>query len=114
MPEKNSGNLDNIKSGPDFFGLCKSEIEDLLSQDDSLLPLLRRVSELGSTKKSSQTEGNNASTGAASLFSNGVGALLSDFKKDRLRSLLNQSVFTLMQEVDEVIIKYTYFFPFDK
>ncbi|KAL1564253.1 hypothetical protein AAHA92_06621 [Salvia divinorum] len=104
---------DNSKSGPDFFGLYKGEIDALLSQDDNLLPLLPPVSQLsrdvkgvgrekGSMKKSCQTKGNNTSTGSAPLFSNGIGALLSDFKRERLQSLINQSVSPLTQEIDEM------------
>ncbi|XP_042062846.1 uncharacterized protein LOC121806769 isoform X4 [Salvia splendens] len=103
---------DNTKSGPDFFGLYKGEIDALLSQDDNLLPHLppvsqssrdvkRVVREKGSMKKSCQTEGKNTSTGSAPLFSNGIGALLSDFKRERLQLLINQSASTLTQEIDE-------------
>ncbi|XP_042061254.1 uncharacterized protein LOC121805462 isoform X4 [Salvia splendens] len=103
---------DNTKSGPDFFGLYKGEIDALLSQDDNLLPHLPPVSQLsgdvkrvvrekGSMKKSCQTEGNNTTTGSAPLFSNGIGALLSDFKRERLQLLINQSASTLTQEIDE-------------
>ncbi|XP_047947690.1 uncharacterized protein LOC125193821 isoform X7 [Salvia hispanica] len=103
---------DNTKSGPDFFGLYKGEIDALLSQDDNLLPHLPPVSQLsrdvkrvvrekGSMKKSCQTEGNNTTTGSAPLFSNGIGALLSDFKRERLQLLINQSASTLPQEIDE-------------
>ncbi|XP_047947677.1 uncharacterized protein LOC125193821 isoform X1 [Salvia hispanica] len=104
---------DNTKSGPDFFGLYKGEIDALLSQDDNLLPHLPPVSQLsrdvkrvvrekGSMKKSCQTEGNNTTTGSAPLFSNGIGALLSDFKRERLQLLINQSASTLPQEIDEM------------
>ncbi|XP_042062843.1 uncharacterized protein LOC121806769 isoform X2 [Salvia splendens] len=104
---------DNTKSGPDFFGLYKGEIDALLSQDDNLLPHLppvsqssrdvkRVVREKGSMKKSCQTEGKNTSTGSAPLFSNGIGALLSDFKRERLQLLINQSASTLTQEIDEM------------
>ncbi|KAG6424771.1 hypothetical protein SASPL_115191 [Salvia splendens] len=104
---------DNTKSGPDFFGLYKGEIDALLSQDDNLLPHLPPVSQLsgdvkrvvrekGSMKKSCQTEGNNTTTGSAPLFSNGIGALLSDFKRERLQLLINQSASTLTQEIDEM------------
>ncbi|KAH6830489.1 hypothetical protein C2S53_009506 [Perilla frutescens var. hirtella] len=116
MPENSqdlTASRENNISGPDFFGLYKSEIEELLSQDDSLLPFPHQVSQLsgnlnevgrekGSTKKGCQTKESNASTGSASLFSNGIGALLSDFKKERLNSLLRQSALTLPQEIDEM------------
>lgn len=116
MPE-NSMDLtasgENNIFGPDFFGLYKSEIDELLSQDDSLLPFPRQASQLsgtlnevgrekGSTKNRRQTIESNVNTGSASLFSNGIGAQLSESKKERLNSLLRQSVFTLTQEIDEM------------
>lgn len=126
MPE-NSGDLtagENNISGPDFFGFYASEVEKLLSQDDGLLPFPHQVSHLagnlhevgrekGSTKNSCRTKENNAIIGSASLFSNGIGAPLSDSKKERLKSLLRQCVFTLTQEVDEVTIKYASLYPTD-
>lgn len=118
MPENSmdpTASGENNISGPDFFGLYKSEIDELLSQDDSLLPFPHQASRLsgnlnevgrekGSTKKSCQSKESNVSTGSASLFSNGIGALLSESKKERLHTLLRQSVFTLSQEIDEVTI----------
>ncbi|XP_057767038.1 uncharacterized protein LOC130987514 [Salvia miltiorrhiza] len=108
---ENSGNPPasghDIILGPDFFGLYKSEIDTLLAEDDSLLPLLRRVSQLsgnlnGVGREKGSTVENNASTSSASMFSDGIGALVSDTKKERLCGLLRQSVIDLTQEVDEM------------
>ncbi|KAI3474943.1 hypothetical protein Pfo_030254 [Paulownia fortunei] len=102
------------KVGPDFFGFYTSEAAELLYQDEGLLPFSHPISHLGenlhevgkekgSTKNCCRTKENNGISGSTSLFSNGIGALLSEFKKERLKSLLRQSVFTLTQEVDEMI-----------
>lgn len=99
--------------GPDYFGFYTNELKGLLSQDDGLLPYAHQVSssagnlhgvgrQKGITKNSCQTKENNAIIGSASLFSNEIGAMLSESKKERLKSLLRQSVVTLTKEVDEV------------
>ncbi|KAL0377365.1 UNVERIFIED_CONTAM: hypothetical protein Sradi_3042000 [Sesamum radiatum] len=112
---ENSGDLtaseENNRVGPDFFGLYRNEVSGLLSQDD-LLPSPHQTSDLagnickvsrekGSTKNSCRTKDSNGGIGSASLFSNGIAALLTESKKERLKSLLRQSVFTLTREVDE-------------
>ncbi|KAK4417834.1 hypothetical protein Salat_2196100 [Sesamum alatum] len=99
--------------GPDFFGFYRNEVSELLSQDEDLLPpdqtsdLAGNICEVdrekGSTKNSCRTKDSNGIIGSASLFSNGIGALLTESKKERLKSLLRQSVFTLTQEVDEMM-----------
>ncbi|XP_020547116.1 uncharacterized protein LOC105179875 isoform X5 [Sesamum indicum] len=114
---ENSGDLtaseENNIVGPDFFGFYRNEVSEFLSQDD-LLPSPHQTSALagnickssrekGSTKSSCRTKDNNGVIGSASLFSNGIGALLTESKKERLKSLLRQSVFTLTHEVDEMI-----------
>ncbi|KAL3829543.1 hypothetical protein ACJIZ3_018345 [Penstemon smallii] len=95
--------------GPDFFGYYTSEVAELLSQDGGLRLSSDQTSndfggEKGKLENNFRTkEKNNGSNGSASLYSNGIGALLSECKKERLKSLLRQSVFTLTEEVDEVI-----------
>ncbi|KAL3624290.1 hypothetical protein CASFOL_033106 [Castilleja foliolosa] len=85
----------NNKVGPDLFGFYTSEVAELLSKDfqlESGLP------------KNTATKENNGIKSSTPLFSNGIGALVSsEFKKERLKSLLRQSVFTLTKEVDEMI-----------
>jgi hypothetical protein len=83
--------------GPDFFGYYSSEVVNLLSRDEDDLPVTTQLSKLPQNKCG--VGGNNCS---GPLFSNGVGAGLSDFEKDRLKSLLRQSAVTLSSEVDEV------------
>lgn len=104
----------NISMGFDSFGLFTSEIAELLAQDEDLVPFLQNRSyiagninglgsEKGITKNSCPTKGKNIFNGSTSLYFNGAGALLPEFKKERLKILLQQSVFTLSREVDEVI-----------
>ncbi|PIN03438.1 hypothetical protein CDL12_24036 [Handroanthus impetiginosus] len=117
MSEKSGDLTENCIVGPDFFGFYTSEVTELLSQNEGLLPFTHQTSHLagnlhevgrdeGSIKNSCRTQENNGISGSASLFSNGIGALVSEFKRERLKSLLRQSVLTLTQEVDEVIMKH--------
>ncbi|BAT84831.1 uncharacterized protein HKW66_Vig0045180 [Vigna angularis] len=91
--------------GPDYFGYYSSEIANLLSQDEDAFPVSDKISELHKSKyeegrkKSLVNQGDNSSP----LYTNGVGAGLSDFRKDRLKSLLRQSVNSLSSEVDEMV-----------
>ncbi|QCD96410.1 uncharacterized protein LOC114186008 isoform X3 [Vigna unguiculata] len=91
--------------GPDYFGYYSSEIANLLSQDDDAFPVSDKIPELPKSKyeegrkKSLINQGDNSGP----LYSNGVGAGLSDFTKDRLKSLLRQSVISLSSEVDEMV-----------
>lgn len=91
--------------GPDYFGYYSSEVVELLSQDEDAFSVATQTSELPHNKYEEGRKKNlvNYSDNSGPLYSNGVGAGLSDFKKDRLRSLLRQSVKTLSSEVDEVI-----------
>ncbi|XP_073288766.1 uncharacterized protein [Primulina huaijiensis] len=104
----------NISMGLDLFSLWTSEVAELLAQDEDLVPFLQnrsyiagninRVgSEKGITKNSCPTKGKNIFNGSTSLYFNGAGSLLPEFKKERLKILLQQSVFTLSREVDELI-----------
>ncbi|XP_057761396.1 uncharacterized protein LOC130981745 [Arachis stenosperma] len=91
--------------GPDYFGYYSSEVVNLLSQDEDVLSVATDASEVPQNKCG---EGENNAVGtngncSGELFSDGIGAGLSDLKKDRLRSLLRQSVTTLSSEVDEVV-----------
>ncbi|KAK8466682.1 hypothetical protein PHAVU_008G147100 [Phaseolus vulgaris] len=91
--------------GPDYFGYYSSEIANLLSQDEDVFPVSDKIPELPKSKyeegrkKSLVNQGDNSGP----LFSNGVGAGLSDFRKNRLKSLLRQGVISLSSEVDEVV-----------
>ncbi|KAK6159214.1 hypothetical protein DH2020_006528 [Rehmannia glutinosa] len=103
----------NNEVGPGLFSFYTSEVAELMSQDEGLLPFSHMMSHLvgnlhdvareKSSAKNSKSKESNGINGSASLFSNGIGALLSEFKKERLKSLLRQSVFALTKEVDEMI-----------
>ncbi|KAH9742608.1 NET domain-containing protein [Citrus sinensis] len=92
--------------GPDYFGFYTREIMELLSQDEDPLPSTSRTSEL-TRKKCGGVRGKDtidtSGRGNVSSFSNSIGAGFTDFKKERLRSLLRQGVFGLAPEVDEML-----------
>lgn len=107
--------VENSNIGPDFFGFYTSEVAELLSQDDDFMPSSPQISglagnllvldrEKGTSRSSCTKKENNSISGSASLYSNGIGSLLPEIKKERLKSLLCQSVLTLGQEVNEVHI----------
>ncbi|XP_027348476.1 uncharacterized protein LOC113860049 isoform X3 [Abrus precatorius] len=93
--------------GPDYFGYYSSEVLNLLSQDEGDFTVSTQTSE--ELPQNKYGEGinknlvNHSDNCSGPLYSNGVGDGLSDFRKDRLRSLLRQSVIALSSEVDEVV-----------
>lgn len=104
----------DISMGLDLFGLCTSEVAELLAQDEDLVPFSHNRSNLvgninevrnekGITKNSCLSKEKNIFNSSTSLYFNGVGASLPEFRKERLKILLRQSVFTLSREIDEVI-----------
>lgn len=92
--------------GPDYFGFYAREIMELLSQDEDPMPSISRTSEL-TRKNCGGVRGRDtidtSGSGTVSSFSNSIGAGFTDFKKERLRSLLRQGVFDLAPEVDEML-----------
>lgn len=96
--------IDDVKKGPGYFGYYKSEIVELLSQDDGSTPLTSQSLNL-STKKFGEVKDKDKderSDGLDSPFGDIMGAGLSDFEKERLKSLLRQGAIDLSGEVDEV------------
>ncbi|CAK8577805.1 unnamed protein product [Lathyrus sativus] len=91
--------------GPDFFGYYSSEVVNLLSRDENVLPVTTQLSELPQNNCGEGVKNlvNQSYDFSGPLYSNVVGAGLSDFEKDRLKSLLRQSAVTLSSEVDEVV-----------
>ncbi|KAH7577273.1 hypothetical protein ACOSP7_001880 [Xanthoceras sorbifolium] len=91
--------------GPDYFGYYTCEIAELLSQDTDFVTT-SQTSELD-RRKHNEVRGKDTTekgcNGADSLFNNSIGAGLSDFKLERLKSLLRQGVFDLTPEVDEML-----------
>ncbi|KAA8530164.1 hypothetical protein F0562_004873 [Nyssa sinensis] len=102
------------KVGPDYFGFYTCEVAELLSPNEDFLPFSSQPSDLAGrtcevvrdkdiTKHQCNGKESNSFTGSSSLFCNGIGAGLSDFKRERLKALLQQSVVGLTQEVDEML-----------
>ncbi|KAL8470713.1 hypothetical protein ACS0TY_033325 [Phlomoides rotata] len=102
-----------LAKGFDYFSFYKNEAESLLSQDNGLLPYAHHASSSARklqgvvrqkdlTENSCQTKERN-NFGSASLFYDEIGVVLSESKKERLKSLLRQSVITFTKEVDEMV-----------
>ncbi|CAK7328180.1 unnamed protein product [Dovyalis caffra] len=91
------------KSGPDYFSYYTCQVKELLSQDDDSLPFSMDVT--GNTL--GESEGKNVIENGSNglIFSNSVGAGLSDYKKERLNALLRQAVAALAPAVDQMIDK---------
>ncbi|XP_019438698.1 PREDICTED: uncharacterized protein LOC109344383 isoform X2 [Lupinus angustifolius] len=90
--------------GPDYFGYYSSEVINLLSRDEDALPAAMQKSERPQSKSGEEKMSSikNNDDLSISLYNDAIGADLSDIKKERLRSLLRQSVTTLSSEVNEV------------
>lgn len=92
--------------GPDYFAFYVRELADLLAGN---LELVGKIP--GVARENSLIENRNdcynikqgiKSADSAPLFSDAVGSQLSDFQKERLRSLVRKSLFAFTQEVDQV------------
>lgn len=118
MSEASKGDLDTLteenKVIPDYFGYYTREVADLFSQDDDFVPYSSKTFELAGrthetvgqkdrTKQKYSGKDVNSFIGSGSLFSDAVGAGLSDIRKERLKAFLRQSVVSLTGEVDEVL-----------
>lgn len=108
MSEASRGMLtgaEHTNVGPDYFGYYIGKVVELLSQDDDFLPFASQSFDL-SAKKCGEVIGNDTTEPSknvsGSLFSNSIGAGLSDLKKERLKVLLRQGVIVLSPQVDEV------------
>ncbi|XP_043703216.1 uncharacterized protein LOC122653459 isoform X1 [Telopea speciosissima] len=97
--------------GPNYFGYHIREMVELLSQDEEFLsPFSSQTHESSATCAKVQAKiihdecGRESKTFAASssLFCDGIGDGLPDFKRERLKASLKESVLSLNQEVDEV------------
>ncbi|XP_038893528.1 uncharacterized protein LOC120082425 isoform X2 [Benincasa hispida] len=87
MSKHQSDTADQDKLGPDTFSYFKREVIDLLSQEDNL----------PSPPHDSQI------SGASPPFGDSIGPNLSHFKKEKLKTLLRQSVAILSKEVNEML-----------
>lgn len=116
MPEILGSSADVKKNelGPDYFGYYKHEIVKLFSQkEDFLSPFTSKGSE-SSVKTCAKVKIEdvrnytcnnreaNGCSGSVSLFSDGIGEGFSDFKKEKLKASLKESVKAWNHEVDEV------------
>ncbi|XP_052197905.1 uncharacterized protein LOC127804873 isoform X2 [Diospyros lotus] len=97
--------------GPDYFAFYTRELAELLSQGEDAFPFSSQTAELdgrkcgGGGEKDIATHSCNGreNTPLASLFANAIGARFSDFKRERVKAVLQQSVIALTQEVDEML-----------
>lgn len=108
----NSGaSTEPSKVGPDYFAFYAQEIEKLLSMDEDFLPLSpSQASKSAETRSEDEKDVNGhillngkKSSIVSGSFSQGIGGELSDFKKERLKSLLQQTVVSLSREVDDML-----------
>eukprot|EP00262_Sarcandra_glabra_P007443 TRINITY_DN20264_c0_g1_i1.p1 TRINITY_DN20264_c0_g1~~TRINITY_DN20264_c0_g1_i1.p1 ORF type:complete len:303 (+),score=58.06 TRINITY_DN20264_c0_g1_i1:176-1084(+) len=101
--------------GPNYFGFYKHKIVDLLSpKEDFLSPFSGQDSD-SSARSCSRAKvedignhcfsGNEADScsGSGSLFGDAIGGGLSEFKRERVKAHLKQSVIVLNHEVDEIL-----------
>ncbi|KAG2710480.1 hypothetical protein I3760_04G029700 [Carya illinoinensis] len=92
--------------GPDYFGFYTQQVMELLSSDDDFLPSASQTSN-SFGRKCEEVIGNGSvepmKNTSGSLFSNSIGAGLSDFKKERLKTLLQQGTIVLSPEFDEML-----------
>lgn len=99
------------ESGPDYLGYYKHIVSDLLSQEDYFLSGIDNKASIvacsicgvaGICSHNKHTNSNGAGD-SISLFSGVIGEGLSDFKKERFKAILNESVVCINQDVDEVL-----------
>ncbi|KNA19453.1 hypothetical protein SOVF_061480 [Spinacia oleracea] len=90
--------------GPDLFGFYKCEVVDLLTRDESFLPISSITKEAVkvSTVTPENGKGTDSCSHISSLFSNSIENVIPDFKREMLKSSLRKSVRALTQEVDEI------------
>ncbi|XP_062105578.1 uncharacterized protein LOC133817176 [Humulus lupulus] len=103
MSKDTNVSSEHNRDGPDYFGYYKCRVEKLLSQDEDFQLFTSSKALEFSGKESCQVRGENDYGASCSLFGNGVGNELSDFKRERLRTLLLQGVNVLTPEVDEML-----------
>ncbi|RAL40933.1 hypothetical protein DM860_008631 [Cuscuta australis] len=91
--------------GPDYFSYYKSEIAELLSQDEDLLPSSLQDSASAKVVNGYKTSEKKKCTSASSssLFYGCISPEVYELKREKLKSLLRRSVFSLSQDVDEMV-----------
>ncbi|KAJ4973668.1 hypothetical protein NE237_006842 [Protea cynaroides] len=112
MSEASVPHAEHKGAGPNYFGYHIREIVELLSQNEEFIaPFSSQTHELSATCAKVTAEGirhecgrkSNNSAASSSLFCDGIGDGLSDFKRERLKASLKESVLSLNQEVDEMV-----------
>ncbi|VFQ58569.1 unnamed protein product [Cuscuta campestris] len=95
--------------GPDYFSYYKSEIAELLSQDEDLLPSSLQDSASAKVVNGYKTSEKKKCTSASSssLFYGCISPEVYELKREKLKSLLRRSVFSLSQDVDEGVFQVT-------
>ncbi|KAK4272137.1 hypothetical protein QN277_020728 [Acacia crassicarpa] len=98
-PSRSFGASDKHQGpGPNYFGYYSHEVVNLLSQDENNL---QSASQTSPQKSSGQDNGKSPYEHRNS--SGSLNGDVSDFKKERLRSLLRQSATDLSSEVNEML-----------
>ncbi|KAM6573295.1 hypothetical protein CsatA_017375 [Cannabis sativa] len=103
MSKDRNVSSEHNRDGPDYFGYYKCQAQKLLTQVEDFQLFTSSKSSDFSGKKSSEDRGESDFVAPCSLFSNGVGDELSDFKRERLKTLLLQGVNSLTPEVNEML-----------
>ncbi|XP_042498141.1 uncharacterized protein LOC122076725 isoform X4 [Macadamia integrifolia] len=111
MSEASVPHAEHKEPGPNYFGYHMREIVGFLSQNEEFLsPFSSQTHDLSAMCAKPKAEGIRDDCGieskkiatSSSLFADGIGAGLPDFKRERLKASLKESVLLLNQEVDEV------------
>ncbi|XP_054794761.1 uncharacterized protein LOC129300241 [Prosopis cineraria] len=100
-PSRSFGASDkHQRVGPDYFGYYAHEVVNLLSRDDNDLQSSKKTSK---PPQNSSGQDSGKSTEEHRVSSGSLNSDDSDFKKERLTSLLRQSVTDLSSEVNEML-----------
>ncbi|XP_042498138.1 uncharacterized protein LOC122076725 isoform X2 [Macadamia integrifolia] len=112
MSEASVPHAEHKEPGPNYFGYHMREIVGFLSQNEEFLsPFSSQTHDLSAMCAKPKAEGIRDDCGieskkiatSSSLFADGIGAGLPDFKRERLKASLKESVLLLNQEVDEMV-----------
>ncbi|CAL1358222.1 unnamed protein product [Linum trigynum] len=92
------------KEGPDYFAYYASQVKELISQEiDFPLSTIESTGTRTDEGVDRDVVEPRGFSGSRSLFSNSIGAGASEYKKERLNSLLPQAASALKPEVDEML-----------
>ncbi|CAI0456595.1 unnamed protein product, partial [Linum tenue] len=92
------------KEGPDYFAYYASQVKELISQEIDLpLSTIESTGTRTGEGVDHDVVEQRGFSGSRSLFSNSIGAGVSEYKKERLNALLPQAASALKPEVDEML-----------